>query len=88
MANKSKNATKIYDIDKLPTVLTLEEAGLLLGYTGEHLRRMSINHDFPGFQLFEGYKRGSWRVMKEDLIEWLEYKRQKSKYFMHNKHEH
>ena len=56
-------------LEKLPDVMTLEEAGLYIGYTGEYLRKQSKAKKFPGFQLFEG--KGCWRVKKEDLSRWL-----------------
>lgn len=71
----AKKTAKIYNIDQLPSVMTLKEAGLVLGYTDAHLRQMSLEGQFPGFQLFENEKRCSWRVMKQDLLDWLDERR-------------
>lgn len=73
----TKKATKIYNIDQLPSVMTLEEAALLLGYSADYLRKRALVGDFPGIQLFDNEHGGGWRVMKEDLQKWLEERRAK-----------
>ena len=67
MSNK-KNVKDLC-LENMPDVMTLEEAGLYIGYTGDYLRKQSKAKKFPGFQLFEG--KGCWRVKKEDLSRWL-----------------
>ena len=68
---------KIYRFDELPDVLTLLEAGMLLSYDADYLRKQAIAGKFPAFQLFKDEKnqKGSWRIMKQDLQDWLNRKR-------------
>ncbi len=79
----SKKSSKIYRFDDLPDILTLEEAGLIVNYNADYLRKKAIAKQFPAFQLFENDKRGEWRMYKDDLKEWLEAKRQKAKAQIH-----
>ena len=72
-------ATKIPRLNELPDIFDLVLAGQLLGYNEDYLRKQSIAGNFPGYQIFP-IKGAAWRVNKEDLVEWLENKRSKSKY--------
>lgn len=65
--------------NKLPDIFDLVLAGQLLGYNEDYLRKQSIAGNFPGYQIFPA-RGAEWRVNKDDLIEWLEEKRSKSKY--------
>ena len=67
---------KIVRIDELPEILTLTEAGMVLGYSEDYLRKQAKAGRFPAIQLFEGNERGSWRVFKSDMLGWLDSKRQ------------
>ena len=75
-----KKAKEIPRIDELPDIFDLLLAGQLLGYNTEYLRQQSIKGNFPGYQLFGDGKKGTWRVNKEDLLQWLEDKRAASKW--------
>ena len=66
---------KIVRIDELPEILTLTEAGMVLGYSEDYLRKQAKAGRFPAMQLFEGNERGSWRVFKADMLGWLDSKR-------------
>lgn len=66
---------KIPRMDELPDILTMAEAGMVLGYNEDYLRKMAHAGQFPAFQLFEGNQKGSWRIFKEDMLEWLNKKR-------------
>lgn len=70
---------KIPKLNELPDIFDLVLAGQLLGYNEDYLRKQSIAGNFPGYQIFPT-KGAAWRVNKEDLMEWLENKRSKSKY--------
>ncbi|MCM1508395.1 MAG: helix-turn-helix domain-containing protein [Ruminococcus flavefaciens] len=78
----AKKVQKIYRFDELPDILTLEEAGLLINYNADYLRKRAAVGAFPAFQLFDDGERGEWRIYKEDLQEWLNAKRQKAKEHM------
>ena len=63
-------------IEELPDVLTLVEAGLVLNYSEDYLRKQAIKGNFPAFQCFnDGTGKGSWRIFRDDLVRWLTAKR-------------
>ena len=69
----NKKDVKDLRLENMPDVLTLEEAGMYIGYSSDYLRKKSKAKKFPGYQLFD--EKGSWRVDKADLKRWLAEKR-------------
>lgn len=72
-----QKAKQIYSYDELPVIMDITLAALLLGYDEEYLTKMARQKKFPAFQPFD--KGGGWRIHKEDLLSWLQEKREKVK---------
>lgn len=53
---------------EVPVVLDLPFAGELLGLTPNWLKKRSQKGKFPAYKISER----SWRVNKDDLLEWIE----------------
>lgn len=55
--------------NEVPALLTLEEAGLLLGLSVESVRRYCVTKDLPAIQIGK-----QWRIDKQKLMEKFGYK--------------
>ena len=55
--------------NEVPTLMTLEETGLLLGLSVESVRRYCLIGDIPAIQIGK-----QWRVDKQKLMEKFGYK--------------
>ena len=61
--NKMYNKQNYLSWSEVPALLTLEEAGLLLGLSIESVRRYCLTGDIPAVQIGK-----QWRVDKEKLM--------------------
>lgn len=59
--------TLITSWNDVPIILDLPFAAELLGLSVDHLKKESRAFRFPAFKVGER----SWRVRKDDLIEWM-----------------
>lgn len=57
--------------DPLPMIMDLPLASQIVGLNPEYLRKLSKSGKFPGYQI----SKNSWRVDKNDLMEWLKSKK-------------
>lgn len=55
--------------NEVPALMTLEEAGLLLGLSVESVRRYCVSKDIPAVQIGR-----LWRIDKQKLMEKFGYK--------------
>ena len=69
MYNKMYSKKNYLTWNDVPALLTLEEAGLLLGLSVESVRRYCVIGDIPAMQIGK-----QWRVDKQKLMEKFGYR--------------
>lgn len=60
-----KRASLYFDLNQLPTVLTLEEAAIYLRVSVDCLKKKAQRGEFPAYKLG---RTSAWRVDREDLL--------------------